>query len=353
VLTGCTAILGFQEPFDRPPADGGVDGAPSGGDASSTDAASDGPAASETSAGSDAGADVDGGGPDAVAEAGESDACLPDAAASGFVLFDEQDGPQRNVFVVQSNGCNRARVTSGGASEPALTPDGGELAYTGQVGAVTQIVVETLATHATRQVTSLAAGASQPAWSSDGRQLAFTSGRGVYLVDATVPGAMPTHVFDGVNDAKRYQHPAFTADNRGLYADDSYQIDRISIATKTITAGIVGASPPIEVRNTALSPSLQLLATLQLCDGQNFTVLVLAVEPPSQPAFAPCVNGMARTSNIDGSFNHIAFGPDDLTLIGSAGTPSRVVVISGITVRPITTGANDERNPIWAASFTP
>ena len=66
----------------------------------------------------------------------------------------------------------------GAVSNPAWSPDGRYIAFSGAVGGITDLFLYDLETSETIQLTQDKYADLQPSWSPDGRTIAFTSDRG-------------------------------------------------------------------------------------------------------------------------------------------------------------------------------
>jgi dipeptidyl aminopeptidase/acylaminoacyl peptidase len=66
---------------------------------------------------------------------------------------------------------------------PAWSPDGNSIAYSAQIGGVTDLFVHDLTTSQTRRLTTDAFADLQPAWSPDGRRLVVVTDRGSSTID--------------------------------------------------------------------------------------------------------------------------------------------------------------------------
>ncbi len=108
----------------------------------------------------------------------------------------------------------------------AWSPDGGRLAVSGGMGGRNDLLLYSLSTGETEQVTHDAYSELQPAWSPDGRTLAFVSDRGadgldslvfgvprIFLLDLETRELRPVMMREGV----RHINPAFSPDGERLY----------------------------------------------------------------------------------------------------------------------------------------
>lgn len=149
---------------------------------------------------------------------------------------------------------------------PAWSPDGQSIAFSGLVGGLNDLFVYDLKTDQLRRLTTDAFAELDPAWSPDGRRLAFATDRFTTNLPAIVAGHLRIAVMDvgsgdvlqvgGFENAKNIS-PQWTADGRALYFLSDHQgitnIYRTQIGgeTKQITNLLTGVSGI-----TALSPAL-------------------------------------------------------------------------------------------------
>jgi dipeptidyl aminopeptidase/acylaminoacyl peptidase len=96
---------------------------------------------------------------------------VPDATAKGDYKYLNQ------IFIVNTDGKTGARqitTSSEGASQPAWSPDGSQLAFVRTADGKPQIFLLSLNGGEPRQLTHHAYGAANPVWSPDGTQLLFS-----------------------------------------------------------------------------------------------------------------------------------------------------------------------------------
>ncbi|HXY71310.1 MAG TPA: N-acetylmuramoyl-L-alanine amidase [Actinomycetota bacterium] len=101
-------------------------------------------------------------------------------STGGTVVFAADAGSASQIFAENADGTDLRQVTNvaGGASDPALSPDGTRVAYVVGTETSANIWVKPLSGGTPQQVTDSSGFNGTPAWSPDGTQLAFTSDRG-------------------------------------------------------------------------------------------------------------------------------------------------------------------------------
>jgi hypothetical protein len=157
--------------------------------------------------------------------------------------------------------------------QPAWSPDGRTIAFTGQVGGFTDLYLHTLASGDTRRLTNDAFADLQPAWSPDGRELVFVTERFSTNLQTLAIGAYDLAVMSVADGRVRHldlglagntTSPQWSADGQSVYfvADTDgrpnvYRADVPSGRAERVTAvatgisGITAASPALSVARTA------------------------------------------------------------------------------------------------------
>lgn len=103
----------------------------------------------------------------------------PDASLFAYVVV--ADGDNQLVIVSSRNGVVQRRLAFegiGAVTNPAWSPDGRTIAFSGSVGGISDLYLYDLQTEDITQLTDDKYADLQPTWSPDGRTLAFASDRG-------------------------------------------------------------------------------------------------------------------------------------------------------------------------------
>ncbi len=152
----------------------------------------------------------------------------PDSRQFAAVVF--EDGDQHIVLLnTESGGIERTLKTPtiGAISDPAWSPDGTRIAFSGNKGGITDLYVYDLSTDEVRQLTNGREAEMQPSWSPDGNLLAYTTDAGdrtnfemltyspmsIAVMDVTSGQTRLLRLF---TDAKNI-NPIFSPDGQSLY----------------------------------------------------------------------------------------------------------------------------------------
>jgi hypothetical protein len=229
----------------------------------------------------------------------------PDSRSFAYVVVAE--GDNQLVIAESASGTVTDRIAFGdegiGAlANPAWSPDGRYIAFSGSVGGVTDLFVYDLEGETTIRLTDDRFADLQPAWSPDGRTIAFTSDRGpetnfenlVYsrfqlaTVDVATRVVTVLPVFGNV----KHINPQYSADGSRLYFisdqdgfSDVYELALASRAVRRITNLATGVSG-----HTYLAPALSVsasgLAAYTVFDSLEFHVYTVEVDGPA-PSVTP------------------------------------------------------------------
>jgi len=185
---------------------------------------------------------------------------------------------------------------------PAWSPDGHQIAFSGLVGGYNDLFVYDLSTKAVRRLTNDAFAELDPAWSPDGRQLAFSTDRFSTKLPELAAGHLKLAIMDvasgqvreaGGFDGAKNIDPQWSQDGKSLY----FLSDRQGI-TNVYRLPLDGGDP-MQLTNiltgvsgiTSLSPALsagngRLVFSAYENDGYNIYALdgdkVMAETPPIQ-----------------------------------------------------------------------
>jgi Tol biopolymer transport system component len=156
---------------------------------------------------------------------------------------------------------------------PAWSPDGNLIAFSGLIGGLNDLFVYDLSTDGLRRLTTDAYAELDPAWSPDGRQLAFSTDRFSTNLPVLEPGSLRLAVMDlvsgrireagGFEGAKNIS-PQWTSDGRSLY----FLSDRQGI-TNIYRVPIDGGAPA-QLTNilTGVSGITNLSPAMSTADGR-------------------------------------------------------------------------------------
>lgn len=159
-------------------------------------------------------------------------------------------------------------------ADPAWSPDGNTIAFSGSRGGISDLYVYDLGTGAARQLTNGREAEIQPAWSPDGRTIAFATDRGDAtdfgalrfgeMRLATIPaagtaGEAPQVLLRPTFPRGKSINPQYAPDGRSIYfvsdqdgVSDIYRVDDAGAVYRvtnvaTGVSGISGLSPAITV----------------------------------------------------------------------------------------------------------
>ena len=152
-----------------------------------------------------------------------------DSTGERFVFPGISKGQPILTIINASNGKQLREVRLKELDEvlnPAWSPDGNQIAFSGLVGGLNDLFVYDLSTNALRRLTNDAYAELDPAWSPDGRQLAFSTDRFSTQLSSLQSGSLRLAVMDvasgtvreagGFANAKNIS-PQWAADGRSLF----------------------------------------------------------------------------------------------------------------------------------------
>ncbi len=147
----------------------------------------------------------------------------PDLMRLAFVGYRDPSNTVASLYVMNTDGSNRAALTTDSASlrfPTFVRPAGEQIVFESSRGGRSQIWVLDLASRQTRQITSNAVPATQPSVSPDGRRVAYVTAR-----ETTAPGRMSPGIYeiglDGTGErplvtGTNLAQPAYAPDGQSL-----------------------------------------------------------------------------------------------------------------------------------------
>lgn len=241
-------------------------------------------------------------------------------------------------------------------AQPAWSPDGTQIAFSGLNGGISDLYVLNLETGAVRQLTNDRYADLQPTWSPDGTTLAFTTDRGpdgtnfemltfgperLALIDVASGDIKTVRPFE-----QGMQHnPQFAPDGRSLFfiadADGFKDIYRVDLETRavhrvtTLQTGVSGF--------TALAPALTVAAqsgrmTFSVFSGGRYAIASLE---PSETTGEPVAPG-PMTSDTSATGHPMAgtlppyVGPQESLVLSYLDDPSGLPTVDWTPPRPYT-----------------
>ena len=229
-----------------------------------------------------------------------------DSRKFAFIVYAKGNQEIAILDVASHNVERRIAVPGVGAIQnPAWSPDGNRIAFSGTVGGVSDLFVYDLNTRSATRLTDDKYADIQPAWSPDGRTLAFSTDRGD-VTDFTrlTHGPMRLAIIDVATSAIRlipgftegkHINPQFSPDGSDIYfvsdrsgVSDIYRLTLATGALNQVTnvatgvSGITNLSPAISVSHADGR------VTFSVFEKQGYGIYGLTAEQargtPVQPA---------------------------------------------------------------------
>ncbi len=224
----------------------------------------------------------------------------PDSRQFAYVVV--ADGDNQIEIVDSDDGTVRQTITFadqgiGAVANPAWSPDGRYIAFSGSHGGISDLYIYDLESKETIQLTDDKYGDFQPAWSPDGRTLAFSSDRGpetnfesltyskfqLSLIDVATHEVTVLPVFGNV----KHINPQYSADGRKLYFisdqdgfSDIYSLDLSTHEIQRLTH-LATAVSGITYMSPALSVNPSGLAAYSVFDNLEFHIFTLDLNAPA------------------------------------------------------------------------
>jgi hypothetical protein len=269
---------------------------------------------------------------------------IPDLAQYQL-LFDSDGGKlERRIYSMRADGTEIEPITAVDelAREPALSPDGTELAYATPEGLK-------LFHMANQESELLMPDGDQPEWAPDGSRLAYRQFSSVTVM------SMPdrTESFLNVCSGETCSYPDFAADNVTLVVSNSSSPDSSSehsITTMIVDFGAGRIAVPVSnivVTHPAISPDgIWLAAAFQCRSGDRSSLWV----SPLNTTTAACEGRRVSRPGAEAATNP-KWGPGVLIAFERGEPPRDIGIIAADTGQECyIEGPGDDRNPSWVAS---
>jgi Tol biopolymer transport system component len=228
-----------------------------------------------------------------------------DAASKRFVFAGLSAGRPILTIVDVESGRTEREIKIADVDEvvnPAWSPDGRQIAFSGLTGGFNDLFVYDLEANALRRLTNDPYAELDPAWSPDGRQIAVSTDRFTTDLAKLAAGHLRLAVIDvasgsmrelgGYTDAKNI-NPQWTADGRALYflsdrqgITNVYRLDVASGTTAQLTNLLSGATGITELSPAMSYGGGRLIFSAYENDGYN----IYALETEEQLAGRPSID---------------------------------------------------------------
>ena len=224
----------------------------------------------------------------------------PDSKKLAFVVFENGDNRLAIIDVDSRRVESRTELPGGidSLSNPAWSPDGHTIAFSGQTTGVTDLYTYDLSTNQIRQLTNDKYADLQPTWSPDGKTIAFVTDRGTEtdfnrlhfdnLRIATIDVNSASVSLLPLFEIGQHINPQFSPDGRALYfignPEGIADVFRYNFADRSLAritkvptgvSGIIEASPALTV-----SPRSGDLA-FSVYENDSYDIYSMA--PPAAP----------------------------------------------------------------------
>jgi Tol biopolymer transport system component len=282
----------------------------------------------------------------------------PAVSIDAWIAFDSDGGAfNRDIYVIRADGTGRRRLTTTSSTEaqPSFSRDGTKLAFASdRDGGGMQIYLMDLSTGLATRVTQRAEGAHDPAFAIDGTRVGYRSGISVFT--ANLDGTDERQVTDGATccTSGPFGAPVFRIDGSTIY-DDYNAIYSTSDGTarRTIVMPTTG-----EQSHPALSPDGWNIVLQSTCINDDAARSLWTVPAASTTDYS-CTGGR-RLSDHGTDATHPSWGPNNMIVWGSitggnnnsSPVPSSLVTWQDGTLRTLTSGSGDDRNPSWSPTGT-
>jgi Tol biopolymer transport system component len=268
--------------------------------------------------------------------------CSREGLRDYTILFDSDGGGlERRIYSMRADGSELVALTPADelAREPALSPDGTQLAYATPEGLK-------LLDMATRESQLLVSGADQPSWSRDGTELAYRSE--IYgLVVRQMSDGSEISGF-GCNGCSSVE---FTPDGTGLIYTTPITDTGIEVAYGVVTlswgsgAGenIIPSAPVRMSAPTLSSDGVWMAIALQCLGSQSSSLWV----NPLAVRTSVC-EGHRTTAADAPNVSNPSWGPGVLIAYERGEPPRDIAIVAADTGEEcVIAGPGDDRNPSW------
>jgi Tol biopolymer transport system component len=265
----------------------------------------------------------------------------PDGSQFLYVVF--ADGDNQMLIVDSENGGVEKRLRFdeygiGAINNPAWSPDGRYLVFSGMVGGISDLFLYDFETEEVTQLTDDKFADYHPAWSPDSRTVAFASDRGpetdfqelvyskfqIATIDVASRQVTPLRLLGNV----RHSNPQYAPDGRSIYflsdADGFSDVYRTDVATGEVfrvtgvatgISGIVPLSPALSVAAETGEMVVSVFSSFGFtlhrlpANAAGAPLPVMAAADPDEPIVAPA--GRALPPGDPRRFNMVATYLDD------------------------------------------